>query len=143
MTRRNIRKRIRDLDGAGTAREWPEAVEIAGVSATSVDEDGRPVEDDMGDEDGEDGANAEGDDRDDAGPDGDEGDDEDEEFTITISVPPNDEADEAETNVAADCPTEGCPNTIAGPLDTCEACAGMPSRDWREETVDPEAVDHE
>jgi len=140
MTRRNIGKRIRDLDEAGTAREWPEAVEIAGVPATEVDEDRRPVEDDGGDEDGEDGVNAEGDDRDDR--DGDEAGD-DEEFTIRIPVPPNDEVDEAETNVAADCPTEGCPNTVAGPLDTCEACAGMPSRDWREETRDPEAVDHE
>jgi len=137
MTRRNIRKRIHDLDGEGTAREWPEAVEIAGVSATEVDEDGRPVEDDGG---GEDGVNAEGDDRDDR--DGDEAVD-DEEFTIIIPIPPNDEAGEVKTTATGDCPTEGCPNTVAGPLDTCEACTDIPSRDWREETCDPEAVNHE
>ena len=107
MTRRNIGKRIRDLDEAGTAREWPEAIEIAGVPATEVDEDRRPVEDDGG---GEDGVNAEGDDRDDR--DGDEAGD-DEGFTIRIPLSPNDE--EEETATGATCSAEGCENTAQFP----------------------------
>lgn len=107
MTRRNIGKRIRDLDEAGTAREWPEAIEIVGVPATEVDEDRRSVKTEDGDDGGDEDADP--DETDQVVPDF-------EDFSLIISTGIGDDGtDEEETATGATCSVEGCENATQFP----------------------------
>lgn len=122
--RRNIRKRIRDLDQQGTVAEWPETVEIAGVAGTPLDEDGLAVVDKTDEE-----AKA-----------GDEADEKtDDSFTISVpSLAAREDGEDDGTDATPECETCGVNPAYPGLSGECEACAGMPPRDWREEVRDPD-----
>jgi hypothetical protein len=122
-TPRHLRNRLRDLPDDGPEK-WPNEVEIAGIPATDLDDDGLPVEDD----DGEDRR---------------EGEDTDERpsrpsFTISI-MSDGDGEDDGRTPVG-ECE---CGNPIFSDLldGECVVCAGMPRRDWPEEIREAEGVE--
>lgn len=121
-TRRDIRNRLNDLSGGG-GDDWPERVELRGVPATPLNDDGLPVVD----EDDEDAPHGRGEDAD----------------PITVPIPPTDGGDEetAENGArddAPECETCGLNPAYPGLSGECEACAGMPRRDWREDVRDPD-----
>lgn len=125
-TRRDIRNRLSDR-GGDDEDDWPERVELRGVPATPLDDDGLPVIDE---EDDEDAPHGRGDDAD----------------PITVPIPPTVEGDEEDDEDAArddapECETCGLNPAYPGLSGECEACAGMPRRDWREDVRDPDGED--